>query len=65
MKEFLIVAKVSVSVYTKVKAETIEEAMKIAEDRDMMEIVHDGSPEYDTYWILEEIDGTPYDFEEG
>ena len=64
MKEFLISAKVTVSVYTKVEAETLEEAIKIANDRTPMAIVADGCDNEDENWMLDEVDGEPFDLHE-
>jgi len=64
MKEFLISAKVTVSVYTKVEAETLEEAIEIANDRTPMSIIANGGDNEDENWMLDEIDGEPFDLHE-
>ena len=64
MKEFLISAKVTISVYTRVQAETLEEAIEIANDRSPMAIIANGGDnEYDN-WMADEIDGEPFDLQE-
>ena len=64
MKEFLISAKVTISVYTKVESETLEEAISIAEERMPMSIVSNGSDNENENWMVDEIDGTPYELHE-
>ena len=68
MKKFLISAKVTVSVYTKVEVETlegaIEGAIEIANDRTPMEIIANGGYNEDENWMLDEIDGEPFDLHE-
>ena len=64
MKEFLISAKVTISVYTKVKAETLEEAIEIANDRTPMAIIANGGDNECDNWMADEIDGTPYELHE-
>jgi len=64
MKEFLISAKVIISVYTKVEAETLEEAISIAEERTPMSIIPNGGDNEHENWMVDEIDGTPYELHE-
>jgi hypothetical protein len=64
MKEFLISAKVTISVYTKVEAETLEEAIEIAVDRTPMSIIPDGVDNENENWMVDEIDGIPFDLHE-
>jgi hypothetical protein len=64
MKEFLIYAKVTVSVYTKVEAETIEQAIELANDRTPMAIIPNGGDTEGENWMLDEIDGEPFDLHE-
>ena len=62
MREFILSAKVTISVYTKVEAETLEEAIEIAiEERQMMNIVSNGGDTEDCNWMCDELDGEPYD----
>lgn len=52
-------ASVTVSCYTKVEADTLEEAMEIAEEREVqIGGIHSGY-EPDEYWIIDDGDGTP------
>ena len=64
MKEYFISAKVTVSIYTKVQAETLEEAIEIAKDRTPMSIIADGYDHEGENWMLDEIDGEPFDLKE-
>ena len=64
MNKFLLTAKVTISVYTKVEAETLEEAIRIAEDRDLMPIVHSGGETAEDTWMCDELDGVAEDIEE-
>jgi len=62
MKSFIISAKVVVSVYTEVEAETFEEALEIAtNERTPMSITPNGGDNKNENWMLDEIDGEPYD----
>lgn len=64
MKEFKFSAKVTISVYTIVEAETLEEANQIASSRLNMSIIaNGGDSEYDS-WMCDELDGNVYDIEE-
>ena len=61
MKKFTIEAMITVSAYTEVEAENVEEAIKIAEARtDMMSISSNNGDEPNTVWMIEELDGTPF-----
>ena len=62
MKLFKLKAKVTVTAYTKVNAETLEEAIKIAEKREpIIDRIGLGPVEY---WVVEDADGMPYDISE-
>jgi len=62
MQEFKLSAKVTVSVYTTILADTLEEAISIAEnDRQMMTITTNNGDEETDCWVCEELDGTPFD----
>lgn len=58
---FTISAKVTISVYTKVDAESIEEAIEIANDRTPMSILPNGGDNERENWMLDEIDGEPFE----
>lgn len=57
--KFTLHAKVTVSTYTEVEADSAEEALRIAGERDAV-IGGIGSGAYpDESWIVDDIDGTP------
>ena len=64
MKTFTISARVTVSTYTKVQADTLEEAIELAAERDFMEIPPNNYYTEDKFWMVDEIDGTAYDLHE-
>lgn len=62
-KTFNLVALVTVSAYTNVEADTLEEAIKIAERRNPEFSLNDGhTPE--ELWIVEELDGSATEIRE-
>ena len=64
MKKFKLTALVTVSVYTTVEANSIEEAKEIAQDRGFMSISSNGGDTENDSWICEELDGFPNDINE-
>ena len=58
MKTFKLEAFVTISLYTEVEAETLEEAIEIAEERDLMTIVDNGHDDETIAWMADELDGT-------
>lgn len=65
MREFILSAKVTISVYTKVFAETFEEAVEIAEsERTIMSVIPNGGDNELDNWMCDELDGEPYDIED-
>jgi hypothetical protein len=64
MNNFLLTAKVTISVYTEVEAETLKEAMRIAEERDLMPVIHSGGQTAEDTWMCDELDGVPEYIEE-
>ena len=64
MKKFKIIVDVIISVYTVIEAETLEEAIKIAKDRDLMHIIQDGSCKKEDTFMTDELDGMPFNFRE-
>lgn len=62
--EFMISGQVTVSCWTKVEAETEEEAINIAKKRVLADIHIDGSYQETEYWHME-IDGEPKDVRAG
>ena len=59
MATFTLNAHVTVSAYTKVEADTLEEAIEIAESREARIAGYGDSA--DECWLIEDADGTPYD----
>lgn len=64
MKTFNLTATVTISVYTEVEAETLEEAIKIADERHLMSIVPNGGDTASDTWMADELDGMPVDIHE-
>lgn len=58
MPHFNLSAKITVSAYTLVEAETLEEAINIAKSREAVNGALGGHSEKDV-WIVDEIDGEP------
>jgi hypothetical protein len=61
MAKFLMSAAVTVSAYTEVEAETLEEAIEIASDRTCELSFNGCGYEADDCWLIEYADGSPYD----
>lgn len=60
--EYTITAKVTISTYTTVVADSEEEAIKIASERDQkMSFINNSGLEEDEQWTIDEIDGSPFD----
>ena len=64
MTKFRLTANVTISVYTEVEAETLDEAIKLADDRSLMDVVQSGGDSEKYTWMCDELDGTPYDINE-
>jgi len=64
MKTFNIVADVTISVYTEVEAETLEEAIEIAEDRNLMETLCDVGVNPEEEWVTTELNWLPENIRE-
>jgi hypothetical protein len=64
MKTFKLTAKFTISGYTEVNADSIEEAIEIANDRDKMALIQDGSSPVDENWLFDEIDGEAFNISE-
>lgn len=61
---FHLSAKVTVSTYTEVEADSLEEAIEIAKAREAV-IGGNGTGQYpNESWIVDDADGTPYDIKE-
>jgi hypothetical protein len=63
MKEFNLNGKVTISVYTTVKANSLEEAIKIAKERDISNYHYSSPKQSHEDWINEEYDGEVFDIE--
>jgi hypothetical protein len=61
MKTFKLNCHVTVSAYTEVQAETLDDAMKIAATRDVVIGGTGTGNEPDEAWIIEDADGAPVD----
>jgi hypothetical protein len=64
MRKFRLTASVTISVYTEVEAETLDEAIKLADQRSLMDVVKSGGNSEKYTWMCDELDGTPYDIHE-
>tara|TARA_R110000823_G_scaffold201784_1_gene332658 strand:- start:22672 stop:22941 length:270 start_codon:yes stop_codon:yes gene_type:complete len=59
--KYTLTAKVTISTYTTVEAESLSEAIKVAEDRDIgIGGINSGLSSAES-WVVEDIDGMPYD----
>lgn len=60
--EYRVEAKVTIGTWTVVEAESKEEAVRIAGEReDKMSFINNSGMEETEAWIIEEIDGEPFD----
>jgi hypothetical protein len=64
MKKFSLSAKVTISVYTEVEAETPEDAVNIANKREVEDSEFRGENK-NIAWISDEFDGVPFDIYSG
>lgn len=65
MKDYNLTAKITITTFTTVRAESLEEAIKIAEERDdKMFISSNNGDSPKDCWMIEELDGTPYEIQE-
>ena len=64
MEEFTLIGKVTCSIFTKVRANSLEEAVAIAEDRGIeLGGINSGADEQED-WILDCADGEPFEIHE-
>ena len=62
MQEFNLTAKLTITTFTTVEAKTLEEAIEIAEQRtDMMSVSSNNGDSPIDVWMIEDLDGTPYE----
>jgi len=59
--KYIVYAKITVGCRTIVEAKNEKEAIKRAEDMPLAEIISDGYYIPEDYWVVEELDGTPFD----
>lgn len=60
--EYRVEAKITIGTWTMVEAESKEEAIKIAEERDeKMSFINNSGLDENEAWIIEEMDGEPFD----
>jgi len=59
MKKFNLSACVGVSAYTTVEAETLDQAIKIAKDRDVVIGGVGSGYSEDEFWVIDDADGLP------
>lgn len=64
MKTFELSATVTISIFTAVEAETLEEAIKIAEERHIEVAEYDSTEQQKQCWVSEEYDGSPQNIKE-
>lgn len=62
--KYKLTAQVIISVYTDVEADSLEEAIKIAEERNLMSIVSNGGDTKEDSWMCNELDGYPKNIHE-
>ena len=62
--KFKLTANVTISVYTEVEADTLEEAIEIAKERELMGIAQTGFDTEEDTWLCDELDGMPENIQE-
>lgn len=59
--KYELTAKVTISIYTEVEADSLEEAILISEDRSIEYDNWSDKSQHKEVWVYEDIDGDPYD----
>lgn len=59
--KYKLTAKVTISIYTEVEADSLEEAILISEDRSIESDNWSDKTQNQDVWVYEDIDGEPYD----
>lgn len=59
MPKFGLEAKVTISIYTTVEADTLEEAIQLAEDREIENYSFHERGQSDRCWVSDDFDGMP------
>ena len=62
--EYRLTAKMTISIYTKVEANSLEEAIEIAQEREYMSIVTNNGDSEEYSWMCDELDGYPFEIEQ-
>ena len=62
--KYRLTAQVTISVYTDVEADSLKEAIEIAEERNLMSIVGNGGDTEEDSWMCDELDGYPKNIQE-
>lgn len=57
--EYELTSRITVSAHTTVEADSLEEAIQIAENRDVCAVHVDSTYDHSDTWMVEEIDGLP------
>jgi len=64
MKTFNLIATVTISIHTEVEAETLEKAIKEAEERSIEHYEHNYTRQRKEVWVSDEFDGMVTNIEE-
>lgn len=62
--KYKLTALVTISVYTEIEANSLDEAIEIGLERDMCSITTTGGDTEEDVWMCDELDGSPYHIEE-
>lgn len=62
--EYKLTAQMTISIYTTVEADSLEEAIEIAQERDVVSIVTNNGDDADFAWMCDELDGYPKNIQE-
>lgn len=57
--KYKLTAQMTISIYTEVEANSLEEAIEIAQEREPMGIVSNGGDSKEDSWMCDELDGYP------
>jgi hypothetical protein len=64
MKKYQLSGLVTISIFTEVEANSLEEAIQIADNREIQAYRHGDKDQASEAWVSEEFDGTPVKIEE-
>ena len=65
MKTYQLSALVTVSIYTKIEAESLEEAIEKSKEREIQKFVYGNSGQSEECWVCDDFDGEPKSITEG